>query len=39
MEHYGKDYIEGRVREIWNEEELQKQQQKLARKSPDRDAR
>ena len=36
---YGKDYIEGRVREIWNEEELQKQQRKLARKSPDRDAR
>ena len=36
---YGKDYIEGRVREIWNEEELQKQQRKLAHKSPDRDAR
>ena len=36
---YGKDYIEGRVREIWNEENLQKQQRKLARKSPDRDAR
>ena len=36
---YGKDYIEGRVREIWQEEELQKQQRKLARKSPDRDAR
>ena len=36
---YGKDYIEGRVREIWQEEELQKQQRKISRKSTNRDAR